>query len=485
MAGISSTGIGSGLDVKSIVSQLVQLESKPLTQLQSKGSKLSSQISTWGTIKSQLSAVQDASQKLMGLSSWNARSFKSSSETAVSGSAAESAVVGSFNVSVSQLAQAQSVRSNFSSPIPAGGAVGGTSGNLQISLGAWADASTFNASGSPVTVNIDNTDNLSTIAGKINTAGAGVAATVISVGGNDQLVMRSNNTGANMAFKIEAFEGADQSTPITTNTGIGALAYTGTAAGYGMQRSQEGLDAQATIEGVAVTSASNTLKDAVPGLTLNLQQTTGATAATITIENDTKPAKEAVEAFVKAYNAIVSNLSTLTKYDVDTKTAGALQGDGTATGLLNTLKTMVGSTGPAGTTFGRLSDVGLELQRDGTLTTNATKLTAALTKPEDLKTFFSAAGTTNTDTGMARRFYDYAFGANGVEGLLSGRNNALQQAVSRNQNDMDRMQTRINKTEDRLYKMYSALDTKMSSLNAMSNYVTQQVNAWSNNNSNN
>lgn len=491
MAGISSTGIGSGLDVKSIVSQLVQLESKPLTQLQSKGSKLSSQISTWGTIKSQLSAVQDASQKLMGLSSWNARSFKSSSETALSGTAAESAVVGSFNISVSQLAQSQSVRSNFSTPIPSGSAIGNsssgsTSGNLQISLGKWSDATTFAGSGSPVTVNIDGTDNLSTIAGKINTAGAGVTATVISVGGNDQLVMRSNSTGANMGFKIEAFEGADQSTPITDNVGIGALAYTGTSASYGMQRNQEGLDAQATIEGVAVTSASNTLKDAVPGLTLNLLQTIpSGTPATVTVGNDTKPAKEAVDNFVKAYNAIVSNLSALTKYDADSKTAGALQGDGTAVGLLNTLKTMVGSTGPTGTTFGRLSDVGLELQRDGTLTTNTTKLTAALAKPEDLKTFFSAVGTTTTDTGMARRFYDYAFGANGVEGLLSGRNNALQQAISRNQNDMDRMQTRINKTEDRLYKMYSALDTKMSSLNAMSNYVTQQVNAWSNNNSRN
>lgn len=467
MAGISSTGIGSGLDVKSIVSQQVALESKPLEKLQTKDESLNSEISTWGVINSQLSALQDASQELMDLSSWNARALKSSNDDAVTGTAAEGATVGSFAVNVTQLAQAQSTR--MASAIPATDTF--SAGRLDISLG---DGSSF---GSAISVDISDGDSLSAIASKINgTANAGVTATVIKTGAGEQLVMRSNSTGVAMGFKVEAFDGGGAA--ITNGTGLGALAYNDGVSTGGMTLTQAGMDATATIEGIAVTSASNTLTDTVPGLTLNLQQ---VGTSTVTVSNDTKPAKDAIDGFVEAYNTIVSNLNSLTKYDSSTKTAGPLQGDSTAVGLLNTLTNMVGATGPAGTSYSRMSDVGLELQRDGTLSTNTTKLNAALANPADLKTFFSAVGTTNTDTGMARRFYDYAFGATGMDGLVTSRSNALQQAVSRNQTDMERMQARINKTEERLYKTYSALDTQMASLTAMNNFITQQITTWNNN----
>ncbi len=471
MAGISSPGIGSGLDVQKIVSQQVALESKPLEKLESKDTSLKSEISTWGGIKSQLSELQDASQKLMDLSSWNTRALKSSNDDAVTGTAAEGATVGSFAIEVTRLAQAQSTR--MASSIPATDTF--SAGRLDISLG---DGSSF---GSAISVDISDGDSLSAIASKINgTANIGVTATVIKTSDTEQqLVMRSNSTGEAMGFKVQAFNGGG--TAITDGTGLGQLAYNDGSTG-GMALTQAGLDATATIEGIAITSASNTLTDAVPGLTLNLQQTG---KSTVTVSNDTKPAKDAIDGFVKAYNTIVSNLSNLTKYDAGSKTAGALQGDATAVGLLNTLTNMVGATGPAGTSYSRMSDVGLELQRDGTLTTNTTKLTAALANPTDLKTFFSAAGTTSTDTGMARRFYDYAFGATGIDGLVTSRSNALQQAVSRNKSDMDRMQARIDKTEERLYKTYSALDGKMASLNAMNSYITQQISAWSNMNKSN
>lgn len=471
MAGISSTGIGSGLDVQSIVSQQVALESKPLEKLESKDTSLKSEISTWGTVKSQLSELQDASQKLMDLSSWNARALKSSNETAVTGTAATGATVGSFAINVTQLAQAQSTK--MANPVSTGTTF--SAGKLDISIGNWGT----NSFGSAVSVDISDGDTLSGIASKINnTANVGVTATVVKTGAGEQLVMRSKSTGESMGFKVQAFDGGGAA--ITDGTGLGALAYDGTSTG-GMSLSQSGMDATATVEGIAITSASNTLTDTVPGLTLNLQQ---VGTSTVTVSNDTKPAKDAIDGFVKAYNTIVSNLNSLTKYDASTKTAGPLQGDATAVGLLNTLTNMVGATGPAGTSYSRMSDVGLELQRDGTLTTNTTKLTAALANPADLKTFFSAVGTTNTDTGMARRFYDYSFGATGIDGLVTSRTNALQQAVSRNQTDMERMQARIDKTEERLYKTYSALDTKISSLNSMSNYITQQISVW-NNNSNN
>lgn len=461
MATISSAGIGSGLDVKSIVSQQVQAESKPLTQLQTRGSTLNTKLSNWGTVKSQLAAVQDAAQKLMGVSGWNARSFKSGNEDTLTGSATEGAATGSYQVTVDSLAKAQSARS---AAVTAGSTLG--EGGLLISIGQW-DAGSFSSSSSVIPVDIAASDTMADIARKINGAGAGVTASVVTSNGQDQLMMRSASTGASMGFQIETYGDA----------ALNALSYPGDGSS-GMTLNQAGTDAQVTIDGgMTLTSSTNTLSNVLSGLTLDLKQT-GTT--TVDVVSDTNVVKESVDNFVKAFNTAITNLTTATKYDAGSKTAGPLQGDATAVGLLNTLKNMVMTSGPTGTSFSRLSDVGLEMQRDGTLTVNSSKLTSALAKPDELKTFFAASSDTVTETGMARRFYDYTFNVNSSGGVLTGRNKALQEAISRNNTDIEKMEARISRTEERLYKTYSALDTKMSSLNSMSTYVAQQISAWSN-----
>ena len=461
MAGISSTGIGSGLDVQSIVSQQVALESKPLEKLQSKNTSLNSEISTWGGIKSQLSALQDASQKLMDLSSWNTRALKSSNDDAVTGTAAKGAATGSYQVKVDSLAKAQSARSTA---VTAGSTLG--EGGLLISIGQW-DAGNFSSSSSVIPVDIAASDTMADIARKINGAGAGVTASVVTSNGQDQLMMRSASTGASMGFQVETYGDA----------ALNALSYPGDGSG-GMTLNQAGTDAQVTIDGgMTLTSSSNTLSNVLSGLTLDLKQT-GTT--TVDVASDTSVVKKSVDDFVSAFNTAITNLTTATKYDAGSKTAGPLQGDATAVGLLNTLKNMVMTNGPTGTSFNRLSDVGLEMQRDGTLKVNPGKLTAALAKPDELKTFFAASSDTVTETGMARRFYDYTFNINSSGGVLTERNKALQEAISRNNTDIDKMEARISRTEERLYKTYSALDTKMSTLNSMSTYVEQQISAWSN-----
>lgn len=461
MATISSAGIGSGLDVKSIVSQQVQAESKPLTQLQTRGSTLNTKLSNWGTVKSQLAAVQDAAQKLMGVSGWNARSFKSGNEDTLTGSATEGAATGSYQVTVDSLAKAQSARS---AAVTAGSTLG--EGGLLISIGQW-DAGSFSSSSSVIPVDIAASDTMADIARKINGAGAGVTASVVTSNGQDQLMMRSASTGASMGFQIETYGDA----------ALNALSYPGDGSS-GMTLNQAGTDAQVTIDGgMTLTSSTNTLSNVLSGLTLDLKQT-GTT--TVDVVSDTNVVKESVDNFVKAFNTAITNLTTATKYDAGSKTAGPLQGDATAVGLLNTLKNMVMTSGPTGTSFSRLSDVGLEMQRDGTLTVNSSKLTTALAKPDELKTFFSASSDTVTETGMARRFYDYTFNVNSSGGVLTERNKALQEAISRNNTDIDKMEARISRTEERLYKTYSALDTKMSTLNSMSTYVAQQISAWSN-----
>jgi flagellar hook-associated protein 2 len=232
-----------------------------------------------------------------------------------------------------------------------------------------------------------------------------------------------------------------------------------------------------TIDGIAVSSSTNQVSDAVPGVTLNLTATT-STPAQITVGLDKDAIKSKISGFVTAYNSIRTTLNSLLAYDSAAKTAGALQGDGTAQGLQSMLRNLVGANGPSGTTFSRLSDLGIQMQRDGTLTTNATKLDTALQNPTAVQTFLSAASGTSSTDGIARRIRDFARAADQTDGTVTTRGNALQSAIDRNSRDIDNMNTRIASIQTALYKQYNTLDTNLGKISSLSSFVTQQITQW-------
>ena len=473
---ISSAGVGSGLDVQSIVTQLMNIEKQPLTQLQTKASSLQTKLSAYGSVKSGLSGLQDAAAKLLDTSSWKAKTFTSNNTAAVTGSATTGALATSFGLKINDLAQVQSARS---AGIATGSQIG-SAGRLDIQLGQWSGTS-FGTPSSSVSVTVAATDTLADIATKINSGGAGVTAVVVKTGTNDQLLLRGNTTGAASGFRVKSFDGSG--TEITDGTtGVGKLAYgyssTNPIPGFfGMTQTQAAMDANIEIDGIAVTSASNTVSNAVPGITLNLLAKT-TTAAAITVGDDTAAIKSKIEAFQTAFNKVASTLADLTKYDAATKKAGALQGDSSAVGLQSVLRSMLGANGPSGTAFNRMSDVGLEMQRDGTLSINSTKLDAALKKLPDLNTFFSASTGSSATDGMAKRINTFIQQVNGVDGSVSGRSSALKESISRNSKDQDAMNVRLSQRQAALYKQYTALDTKMGTLSSMSSFITQQVTQW-------
>lgn len=478
---ISSPGIGSGLDVNSIVSKLVALEKKPIALLQTKGTGLQAKLSAYGQIKSALATLDDAGTALINVDTWKGRTFASNS-TAVTGSATSSALASSFAVEVIDLAQAQSVKSSqlaSASPI-------GSAGSLAIQIGQWAGTgagTTFTpGSGATVNVSVVATDTLSDIATKINSAGAGVSALVVTSAGQDQLLIRGTTTGDAAGFQILATD--DLAAPITNGTGVGALAYAHNGTSYyGATQTQVAQNSSITIDGIAVSSATNSVSDAVPGVTLNLTAET-TSAAQITVGVDKESVKTKVETFRTAYNAVRTLLTNFTKYDEATKTGGPLLGDGTAVGLDSMLRNLAGASGPTATaataaTMGRLSDIGLQMQRDGTLVTNTAKLATAVDSLDTLKTFLTnSASITSPGDGIARRIRDFARGANGVEGNVSGRNTALQNAITRNNKDIDSFNVRVARTETRLYAQFSRLDANIGTLNSLGNFVTQQIAQW-------
>lgn len=453
MATISSAGIGSGLDVKSIVSQLVALEKRPLTQLKAKAENVQAQVSTFGQIKSLVSTLSDAVRSLASLSGWTGVTATSSDSGAVGVSAIGGTSPTAFNVDVITLAKAKATTS--AAVTPPGAPVG--QGTLNLAL----------ASGTSVDVEVSAEDTVASIASKINGAGAGVMATVLTDASGDHLMLRSASTGVEAAFTLSVTADADGE--LADAAGLSRLV-------AGSTTNQEASDAVAKVNGVTVTSASNAFENTVAGVTFTAQKVT-TTSVEITIARDLSSVKKGIEAFVKAYNEINAAITEATKYDAGTKTAGVLQGDATALGLQSALRGMLQSS-TAGGAFSRLSDVGISQQLGGALTVDSKKLEAALSKPDDLKNLFRAeTGNALTD-GIATKLQAFSAGLMTATGLFTTKEASLQRALDRNTQEQDKVNDRAERVEAQLNKRYSALDAQMARLTALNAYVAQQVTTW-------
>lgn len=477
MATISSTGIGSGLDVNSIVSQLVALEKQPLKTLALKATNEQAQVSAFGDIKSQFSALTDVATRISAAGVWGARNASSSNTGAATITAAGTANATSFSLDVDALANQQSGSSAAVTPGTMLGA-----GTLTLQLGTWSAGGTAFAAGAaaPVNVTVLATDTISAIATKINGANTGVVATVFNDGTNERLLLQSKSTGAAAGYRVQSADAAlaglvfdPQNTP-----GIGMA-----AAGIPIQYGQ---DAKARINGLAVTSATNTLTDNIPGVTIKLVATTttgyGTTGEvksplTMSISEDVTPAVKNVSDFVTAYNTLNKSLADLTRYDAATKTAGLFQGDSSVIGLQNILRNMLGSSS-LGATSQRLSDVGIERQLDGSLSINTAKLSTAANNGTTLQQLFTSNNNNPLTNGFALKFRDLGRGVLTSGGSVYTKSAAIQSTLDRNTQEQTKVTDRATLFEARLRKQYSALDAQMAQLNALNSYVTQQVATW-------
>lgn len=469
MATISSPGIGSGLDVKNIVSQLVALEQAPLTKLQTDASSMQAKLSAFGQLQSQVANLQDQVSTLANKDTWNALTVTSSGSS-VTGTITNASLASptSFSVDVTQLAQSQATASSAMSADSTPGA-----GTLNISMGSWNGTTFAQKSGtSTLSVDVSATDTLSTIAGKINQANAGVTATVLNDISGQRLLIQSASTGVANGFRV-------QTSNLSTGSNLGQLAYDPGAGSTQTTLTQAAKDTAATINGIPVNSSNRTFTNIVPGVNLSVTSTTTTTGpVTVTLAQDTASLKTAIGNMVTSFNALNNALAEMTKYDASTKTAGTLQGDSTAVGLQNALHRLFSGTGPAGTSIKTLSDLGIELQKDGTLSINDSKLSAALTSSTtDVKNFFTAAGATGVD-GMAVRIQNFTQGLLNFNGALTTKSQSIQHQIDRNSKDQDTLNTRISTIQTRLTAQYSRLDSQLAQLNSLNAYVAQQVTAW-------
>ncbi|TAK89942.1 MAG: flagellar hook protein FliD [Burkholderiaceae bacterium] len=396
MATIQSPGLGSGLDVNGIVTKLMSVESQPLTALQNKETSIKARLSALGSLKSSVSSFQDAAKALNNLSKFTAMKASVADATVASVSASSSAVAGTYNLEVVSLANPHRLKSTA---LASADTVVGT-GTLTFTFGTYDSiGNTFTANpdkaGASVTIAAGQ-DTLAGVRDAINAANIGVRANLINDGTGVRLALTTTEGGAANSIRLTV---ADDDATNTNTSGLSQLAYDPTAvAGSGKnltQTSPAPSDASVKIDGVTITSTSNTLTNPVDGLTINLLDTTdtGVTTA-ITVAKDPSAAQTAVDTFVKSYNALTNQLQLLMAYNKTTGTAGPLNGDATARAVQSGLRSILNQTlsGVSGN-YTTLSSVGISAQKDGTLSFDTSKFqTAAAANPTALAALFANVG---------------------------------------------------------------------------------------------
>lgn len=441
---ISSPGIGSGLDVNGIVDRLTALERRPIVQLEAAKTRLNTQLSSYGLLQNYLGNLQSAAEVLARPALWDSHTA-TSSDAAVKVAALPSAVPASYSIEVSQLAASQSLSSAvFANPADLG------SGTLTITRG-----------GTSVDVVIDPTQtSLQAVRDQINRAGAGVTAAIVQDSSGPLLVFTGTDTGAAHAVSIS----------VSGATGaLASLSYPGS-----LTERRAAVDAVYSINNVPLSSPSNRLAGVLDGVDLTLSSVTTAPVQ-IDVVTDNEALTKGIKDFVAAYNEINGFLASQTRYEESSKTAGALQGDRAAVGLLNKLRAQVQLPSAASAVFGRLSDLGISMERNGSLKVDDNKLSAALANPGEVAKAFSTA-----TTGIGHGFKALADSMLNTGGVLVTRSESLRESIRRNEREQERVEDRVSRVRERLLRQYTALDNTVNQLSGLNNLVTQQLDALAN-----
>jgi flagellar hook-associated protein 2 len=441
----------SSIDVASIVSNLVaNKRAAKDKQLSDASTTNTTQISAIGNFTSSLTSLQSAIKALTDGSAFTTQKTSVGDSTILSASADDTAVPGNYNIVVSKLATAQKTTSSAISSSTA--AVG--SGTLTISVG-----------GKSMSLDIGTTGNsLQDIRDKINKASdnPGVSASIVTGKDGAHLVLNSTSTGAANAFTVTASGG---------DGGLSQLAFD-PATGTPTTKAQ---DAEFTIDGTDVTSATNTVASALDGVTLTL---TKEGSSSVSITNDTSAVTTAMQSLVTAYNSFVSTYQTLTKYDSTNNQVGALIGDATVMSLKSQVTNLLGGQGVSSNGGpSSLSDLGVSFQVDGTLAFDSSKLTKFMaSNPKETQNLLSG------DNGIAPKLDKLITSWTSSSGILTQRTANLNQKakdIAQQQSDYD---VTMQDYTTRLTTQYTALDTMMTKLSSTSSYLQQQFDSLNNSN---
>ena len=447
---ISSSGIGSGLNVSQIVTALMDAEKGPLNSINKSISTDNAQISAYGSISSQISSFQSAIAGLITPSTIKATTASSSSTSVLSVSNDGTALAGEYKITNVTLASPQVITSNISdtSYTSINSSIG-TTGSITIS-GTTITPTSYTVAGLVEAINNANI--------------SGVSATITNLG-----------TSAAPDYQIRIVNTTDTAATITLSAGndFTGLAFT----------SDDAVAGSLTINGTTVSRSSNTITDLVPGLTINL---VGTGNSTITVTQDNSALSSKISGFVTAFNALDKSLKDISSYDATAKKGAALYGDSAINSLRREIRSIITSTlgVDSATSYNRLSQVGINFKTDGTLSLDSTTLNTAISGNfNKVAKLFSGTGVSTDSLGLhgfAYQLNTVLASATGIDGVITNRKSSLQTEIRRLQAKADQEQLRLADLQKMYQKQYTALDRTVASLNSMASYLTNQFDAMSN-----
>jgi flagellar hook-associated protein 2 len=386
---ITATGLGSGLDVESLVAQLVLSDIQPAEQrIIREEAQYQAELSAYGIVSSALSDFQTALGTASNLGNYTAFESTSSSDD-VSAIASSSAQAGSYSVEVQALASKQTLATAAASPFSATSEIVGE-GTITIQ--------TLAASSEAVTITIDSSNSsLSGIRDAINQSDAEVSASIVNDGTGYRLVLTSANSGLDGRFDLSVSETSDDG---VEGTGLSQIAYSSTAGSGNLEQVQTASDAAFSVNGLSISSTTNQISTAIEGLTITLAEVT-SNPVEITVTKNTALAESAVNNFVASYNRLEDSLSGLSAYNEELTQASTLTGDATVrtifSGIQNLINTPVANVGG---NYATLAELGITTNvESGNLEIDSTTLDAVLAaNPLDVANVFSRVARSDDDS---------------------------------------------------------------------------------------
>jgi flagellar hook-associated protein 2 len=404
MASISSVGIGSGLDLSGLIENLVNAERAPVQNtLDRQQNRFTTELSGVGIFRGAISSFQSSLSGLSDPDSYSTRSSSNTNSSALSASITNDAAVGSYNIDITNLAEKHSLAStSFASTDDIVG-----EGTLQIRFGTITGPgfTSFapDANSTSQSIVIDSTNNtLSGLRDTINEGDFGVNASIINDGSGYRLTFESKVTGESSAMEISVTDTGDGIHD--DNQGLSRLAFNTTTTQMTQTRAAE--DAALIVNGIPVTSSSNTLSNMVDGVTLSLLEETAGTPLTLNISENTSEISNSIKSVVEAYNTMIGSLNDLNQAGPEGTEAGILVGDTVLRSFITNVRSqMTGTVDGLTGSITALSTIGIKTQLDGTLKIDDAEFSSAINEnPAGAFALFAPIGQIN-DSGIALTDY--------------------------------------------------------------------------------
>ncbi|OQW35771.1 MAG: hypothetical protein A4E19_16105 [Nitrospira sp. SG-bin1] len=457
MATISFGGLGNGLDFGQVIDQLVKASRFPVDRLNAKKATLNSKSTDYATLSTKLVALQSAADKIRLTSNFDRSGVSVSDTTVLTATGSSTAVQGSYTVKVTQLAQSHQVTNKSAKAVASTTTdiVSGGSGTFTFRVG----------SGSNQTVTLSATATIEDLKTAINDLGAGVTASVVNTGSEAspayRLVLTSTNTGATSGITI-----------VADDTDLDFLNSSGTGGADTLQAAQDAVVVvgDPSLSPLTFQRSSNTITDAISGVTLTLSKTTGSSTISVNVSRDVAGVKTNITALATAYNDVVKFINERNTYDITTKKGGIFFNEPTVRTVLGQLRTALSSAVPGLTTYTTAGDIGFKTERDGTVTVEDAKLDAALssnyTAVKNL--FVNQTGS----VGIAQLLTTAVDTLDDIEsGALTLRKNSLTDQISDVADEIAKKEDLIAQYEERLRRQYAALDGLLGQLQSQISFL--------------